>query len=100
MSKISNIKTLFLGQKSNNIFSTKAVSHSSNLLISLALQELDRFLDDRINLCSGMWVLSIASLFNPLHDIETFGTIKRKWVAVENIGDDGVVAVGCELIGH
>jgi len=47
-----------------------------------------------------MRVLSIRALGQPSHNIETLRSVKGNWVAVEEVGDDGIVAVGSKLICH
>lgn len=47
-----------------------------------------------------MGVFSIRTLRQPLHKIQALGLGHRDGVAVEDIDDYGVVAVGSELVGH
>lgn len=47
-----------------------------------------------------MRVLAIAALRQPGHDIIVLGTVQRNWVPVEQIWDDGVVAIGGVLVCH
>ncbi len=45
-------------------------------------------------------VLPVGALGQPLHEVEALGVVQRHRVAIEDVGDDAVVAVGGELVGH
>lgn len=47
-----------------------------------------------------MGVLAVGTFVQPLHDVETLRAVQGKRVTVEDINDDGVVAVGGEVVGH
>jgi hypothetical protein len=47
-----------------------------------------------------MRVIAIGTLCDPAHDVKTLRHRQRHNIAVENVGDDGGVAVGGELISH
>lgn len=47
-----------------------------------------------------MRVLAIAALSQPSHDVEVCRPVQGHCVAVEQIRDDGVVAIGGVLVGH
>lgn len=47
-----------------------------------------------------MRVLAVGSLRQPLHKVKVVGAVEREGVAVEDVNDQGIVAVGGELVGH
>ena len=46
-----------------------------------------------------MRVFPSRSIFEPVRQIKSFGAVEGELVAVEEVGDDGVEAVGCVLVG-
>jgi len=46
-----------------------------------------------------MRVISIGALCEPAHQIKSFGAVEGELVAIEEIGDDSVIAIGCVLVG-
>jgi len=66
----------------------------------LLLQILDGGLDDRVDSLDRVRVLAIRAMVEPLHEIETFRSVERQGISVEHVDDDGVVAVGGELVGN
>jgi hypothetical protein len=78
----------------------KTVSNSTNLLESFLLQVFNGSFDDSIDLSGGMWVIATSSLREPGHEIESLWNVQAKCISVEEIGDDGVVSIGCILISH
>lgn len=79
----------------------EAVSQSTNLGGTvLLLQGLDGGLDDGIDGLLGMGVVSIAALGHPAHEVEVVGAVKRERVAVEDVENQGEVALGGQLVGH
>lgn len=77
---------------------TEAVPEGTDLGEALFLQVLQARLHDGVDSLLGVRVVAVGALCEPLHDI-------RRWrvgelVAVEDIDDDGVIAVLGELVGH
>lgn len=61
---------------------------------------LDGGCNDWVNLRGEMRIVSICSVVEPFWEIEVCWSIQENWVAVVEIGDEGVVAVGSELVCH
>lgn len=79
---------------------TKAVAQRTNLCETLLLQVLKSLLDNGVDSLLGVGVLAVTALAEPLHDVEAVGAVQRQWVAVEDVDNEGVVAVGGEVVGH
>ena len=79
---------------------TEAVSHSTDLLEALLLQPLETGHHDGVHGLLGVGVLSVGALSQPLEEVQAVGLGHGEWVAVEDVHDDGVVAVCGELVGH
>jgi hypothetical protein len=45
-------------------------------------------------------VVTFAALGEPAHEVQVVGAIEAERVAVEDVDDEGQVAVGGELVGH
>jgi hypothetical protein len=79
----------------------KAVADAADLGDAvLLLEDLDGLLDDGVDVLLGMGVLAVRALCEPVHDVHV---TKAGWgdgVAVEEIGHQGQVAVGSELVGN
>lgn len=79
---------------------TEAVAEGTNLGEALVLEVLEGELDDGVDGFLGVGVLAVGALGQPLHEVEVGGAVEGEGVLVEEVGDDGVVAVGGELVGH
>lgn len=77
---------------------TKAVPYGTELGESLLLEVLQTLLHDGVDSLLGVGVVAVGALREPLHDILWRGVGEA--VAVEDIDDHGVVAVGGELVRH
>lgn len=99
MGGVSDINTLALGQEARNVFAAKAVSDGTDLLRALLLHVCKGLLDDRVDGVRQVALAFGASLLQPGHDVEVFGPVELDRVALEEVGHDGVVAVGGELVG-
>lgn len=66
----------------------------------LLLEILDGVDDDGIDLLLAVGVVAVAASCEPLHDVEALGKGEGQLVAVEEIDDQGGVAVGGELVGQ
>lgn len=66
----------------------------------LLLKVLDGVDDDGVDVLLVVWVLAVAALLEPLHDVEAGGHGKRQLVAIEEIDNQSGVAVGGELVGE
>lgn len=96
---VTHIHTLAASHEPSNIFGTKAVSNSTNLLHTLVLLHvLDDLLHDWVDLLLGV-ALGWARGGQPLHDVKVIWAVERDWVALEEIGHDDVVAISGELVG-
>lgn len=79
---------------------TEAVTESTDLGEALLLEVLEGELDNGVDGLLGVGVLAVRTFGQPLHEIEVFGTVQGERVAVEDVRNDGVVAVGGVLVGH
>lgn len=95
----TNINPPALLQKPNHILGPKTIPHTPNLLKSLLLQILNTLLHNRIHGFPRMAIIPARSFRQPSHKIEAIGSIEGELVAVEEIGDECVVAVCGELVG-
>lgn len=77
---------------------TEAVPYGTDLGEALLLEVLQTLLHDGVDSLLGMGVVAVGALSEPLHDVLWRGVGEA--VAVEDIDDDGVVAVGGELVRH
>ena len=100
MRSVPNIHTLPLRQKSRHILPPKTIPHSSNLLRALLLHILERALHNWVHTIRQMPLTLRPTFLQPLHDIEAFGAVELDRVALEEVGHDGPVAVGGELVGY
>jgi hypothetical protein len=93
MCHISSIDGTLL-QETHNVFSSKAVSNSTNLLGSVfALQLFKGFRND------GVHGVSLMRL-HPLHDVEVCWAIEGNWVPVEKIWHQNKIPIGSELVSN
>lgn len=79
---------------------SKAVAQRTNLCEALLLEVLESLLNNRVDGLLGVGVLAVTALAEPLHDVEAVGAVQRERVAVEDVDNEGVVAVGGEVVGH
>ena len=80
---------------------SEAVAQATDLLGAVFLLELlQGILDDGIDKFRGVRVLSIGALGEPLHEIEVLVSVERQRVAVEDVDDEGRVALLGQLVGH
>lgn len=100
MSKIADVNPLAFLHESDDVLGTEAVADGTDILKSLLFQVGDGFLDDGINLLDCVWVVSIVTFLQPLEDVESLRRVQPHWVSVEEINEQGVVAVCSELISH
>lgn len=77
---------------------TKAVPYGTDLGEPLLLEVLQTLLHDDVDILLGMGAVAVGALGQPLHDVLWRGV--GEGVAVKDIDDDGVVAVGGELVRH
>jgi hypothetical protein len=96
----TNINPPTLLQKPNHILGPKTIPHRANLLITLLLQILNTLLHNRIHEFPRMSIIPTRPFRQPSHKIEAIGAVEGELVAVEEIGDECVVAVGGELVGN
>lgn len=94
----TNINSPTLLQKPNHILRTKTIPHTPNPLITLLLQILNTLLHNRIHEFPRMSIIPARPFHQPCHQIEAIGAVEGELVAIEEIGDEGVVAVGGELV--
>lgn len=79
----------------------KAVTGGAQLLDTLLLLEvLDGLLDDGVDMLFGVGVVAGAALGEPGHEVKVGGAVEVERVPVEDVDDEGQVAVGGELVGH
>jgi hypothetical protein len=78
----------------------KAVTNGADLLVALLLQVLDGLLDDGVDSFVGVRVVTAGTLGQPGHEVKVLWLVQGQWVAVEQVRDDGVVAIGGELVSH
>jgi hypothetical protein len=90
MSRVANVNASAV-QEAAHIFSTEAVAHSSNLLESLILQELDTGLYNRLNSLNGV-------VFDPLLEVEGWRHVQCHGIAPEVVHHKNIVAICCILI--
>jgi hypothetical protein len=95
----TNINPPTLLQKPNHILGPKTIPDSTNPLIALLLQILNTLLHNRIHEFPRMAIIPARPLRQPSHQIEAIGAVEGQLVAIEEIGDEGVVAVCGELVG-
>ena len=89
------------GAWSGTYLGAEAVTQCANLLDAvLLLQELDRINNDGIDSLLGVGVLSAGAVLQPSHDVEVGGALDGNRIAVEEVNDQGLVAVLCKLVGH
>lgn len=79
---------------------TEAVAQGADLGEALVLEVLEGELDDGVDGLLGVGVLAVRAASEPLHEVEVGGAVEREGVAVEDVDDEGVVAVGGEVVGH
>lgn len=81
-------------EESDDVLGTEAVADTTKALdAQLALELLDDGVDDGVD-------LRHAVATEPLHELEAGGHVDRHGIAVEEVGNDGEVAVGGELVGE
>lgn len=81
-------------------FGTEAVTNRTQLLNTLLLLEvLDAHLDNGVDVVRGVGVVAGATLCEPAHEVEVGVAVEGERVAVEDVNDQGQVAVGGVLIG-
>lgn len=64
----------------------------------MALQLADGSLDYRVDGLLGMGVLPVRALGDPFHDVEAHGHVQADRVTVHDIGNQGAIPVGGELV--
>jgi hypothetical protein len=84
----------------HNTRTYKAVSNTTNLLEALLLQVIETLLDNRVDSFESMRILPIRALSQPFHNVKALRSVEGNWVAVKEIGDNGVIAIGSELVCH
>lgn len=99
---VSNLFMLFLTMYTarSTYLRTKAVTQRSDLSEALSFQKLQTLLDNWVDGVWGVRVLAVGALGEPFHEVKVAGAVKRERVAVEDVNDQSVVAVGGKLIGH
>jgi hypothetical protein len=97
----TDIDALALGQETRNVLAAKAVADGANLLRALLLHVCQSLLDDRVDGVRQVALALGAALGQPLHDVEVSSAelVELDGVALEEVGHDGPVAVGGELVG-
>ena len=100
MCTITDIDALALSHKSYNVFRAKAVTSTTDLGEALVLEVGDAFLENGIDGFREVRVLAVTAFGHPSHEVEVARAIKREGVAVEEVDNEGVVAVSGELVGH
>jgi hypothetical protein len=95
----TNINPSTLLQKPNHILGPKTITHTPNPLITLLLQILNTLLHNRIHEFPRMSIIPACPFRQPSHQIEAIWAVEGELVAIEEIGDECVVAVGGELVG-
>jgi hypothetical protein len=79
----------------------KAVSQAAKLLDTIfLLQGLDSFEDNGVDGLLGVGVVALGALGQPGHEVEALGAVQGNGVAVEDINDQGEVAISGKLVGH
>lgn len=87
--------------RENAYLGAKAVAETTNVgKTELSLHVLERIDNDGINGLLVMGVLAVAALSEPLHNVKASRHGNRKLVLVEEINDQGGVAIGGELVGE
>lgn len=94
MSVEADINAFAFGHESAYILGTKAIAHSAQTLDTLlALQPLNRLLDDRVDAFG-------AVVLEPSRQRETFWSVHGDCVALERIWNDCEVAIGSKLVSN
>jgi hypothetical protein len=101
VSSETNIDALALGQETRNVLAAEAVADGTNLLRTLLLHVCQSLLDNRVDGVRQVALALGAALGQPLHDVEVSAAelVELDGVALEEVGHDGPVAVGGELVG-
>jgi len=81
---------------------TEAVAQAAELLDAVVvLERLDGGQDDGVDVFLGVGVVAGSALGQPAHKVKAVTDgVEGEGVAVEDVDDEGDVAVGGELIGH
>ncbi len=81
--------------------SAKAITHGAQLLDALiGLEPFDSFDNDGVNVFLGVRVVAVRALFEPREDFETLRWIQADRVAIEEVDDEGQIAVLGKLVGN
>lgn len=92
---------MLVGEANRIYLGAEAVPQSAELLDAvLLLQGLDGLDDDGVDGLLGVRIVASGALSHPGHEVESAGAVEGDWVTVEDVNDQGKVAVGGELVSH
>jgi hypothetical protein len=92
---------MYISKRKEEEETYEAITNSTNLLNPLLLLKvLNRLLNNRIHSVIRMGVIPSRPLRQPSHKVETVRAIQRECITVEEIGHEGVIAIGGELVGN
>jgi len=95
---VTDVDTFTGSHKAADIFGTETISDGSNLGVSGILKVLDGSGDYWVNFLEGVRIVSFSPLGEPGHEVKVSSSVQRDWVAIEKIGQYGVIAISGELI--
>lgn len=92
---------LALAERDGHVLGAVAVADGADLLETLLAQVLDGGVDDGEDGVGRVWGLAVRRFAGePLHDLEALRRVNEDGIVVHDVGDDGEVAVGGELVGE
>lgn len=81
-----------LAHEAHDVLGTEAVAGTGNLGEALLLEVVEGLFHDRVDGLRDVRVVARGAVVEPLAKVKVLGTVERERVAVEDVGDDGVVS--------